>query len=289
MNKRILIYLSPFTLLLLFFTGCGGPSAADTVEEFMMAMNYGDYERARELASSDSQKAIDWAESFGSLRENEKYEDFEITREEINGDYGKVYYRLAGEEEEHYLKVKRDYEGEWVVMFSKSDLGDGRDESEPEFELDNLLSGENPFEASEEHGALGDPEEVAEKFLQAMAYGDYEKAKKLASEESEVAISMVSGQSNEGAGSENFEIEEVDQDGNYATVYYKEEGDPKRKELKLWKESTGKWVVIFSKSDYRGNEVDIDIDQDVDVDWNFDADGEGMDMDLHIKTEGKNN
>ena len=290
MKKRILFYLTPFSLLLLFFAGCGGPSASDTVEEFMMAMNYGDYERARELASPDSHTAIDWAESFGSLRENEKYEEFYITREEINGDYGKVYYELEGDDEEHYLKVKRNQEGDWVVLFSKADLGDGRDEGNDGFELDKLLDGDNPFEDNSKpsHGALGDPDEVAEQFLMAMAFGDYEKAEKLASEESSAAIGMVKSSSPGGTGTDKFEIEDVEENGNYATVFYKEEGDPKMKELKLRKEKSKKWVVIFSKSDYRGDEetdIEWDVDTDTDVDWDFKANEDGVDMDLHIKKD----
>lgn len=285
MNKRILIYLSPFLLLLLFFTGCGGPSASDTVEEFMTAMNYGDYERARELASPDSQTAIDWAESFSSMRDNEKYEEFYITREEINGSYGKVYYELESDGEEHFLKVKENAEGDWVVLFSKADLGDGRNDESDGFNLDKLLDGEDLADMADEHGALGDPEEVAEQFLMAMAYGDYEKAEKLASEESSAAIGMVKGSSPGGTGSDDFDIVDIDRNGNYATVYYKEDGDPKKKEIKLRKQKSKKWVVIFSKSDYNDDvDVDLDIDSDVDVDWSIDSD-EGMDLDLHIDTK----
>jgi len=285
MNKKLLIYLSPFALLMLLLVGCGGPSASDTVEEFMTAMNFGDYERARELASSDSQGAIDWAESFGSFRENDKYESFEITGEDINGDYGKVYYMLEGDSEEHYLKVKRSHEGDWLVMFSKADLGDGREmDTDGDIDLGDVMGGGTPFfkKKNKERGAYGDADEVAEQFLLAMAYGDYEKAKGLASQQSQTALDLVAGSSPGGAGPEDFEITDVDKKGNYATVFYREEGSNQTKELKMRKEPSGKWVVIFQKSDVNDNEVDLDLELDEELDVNLD-----WDVDIDVKTKSQ--
>ena len=96
------------------------------------------------------------------------------------------------------------------------------------------------------------PKETAEAFLKAMQFGDFEKAKTFCSEGTAQNLTMVETMSNLGANpmKEEFEIKDVKEDGNYATVIY-DQGDETGKVLQL-REDEGKWVVVMSKTDFGG-------------------------------------
>lgn len=85
------------------------------------------------------------------------------------------------------------------------------------------------------------PQEIGEKFLNHMNDGEYAEAKKLASKDSQNAIGMLEGQEAKKA---KLEFGEVKEDGDNATLSYKEDGV--EKELKLTKED-GEWKAVFSK------------------------------------------
>ncbi len=96
------------------------------------------------------------------------------------------------------------------------------------------------------------PKETAEAFLKAMQFGDFEKAKTFCSEGTAQNLTMVETMSNLGANpmKEEFEIKDVKEDGNYATVIY-DQGAETGKVLQL-REDEGKWVVVMSKTDFGG-------------------------------------
>jgi hypothetical protein len=108
------------------------------------------------------------------------------------------------------------------------------------------------------------PKETADAFLKAMQFGDFEKAKTFCSEGTAQNLTMVETMSKLGANpmKENFEIKDVKEDGNYATVTY-DQGDETGKILQL-REDEGKWVVVMSKTDFGGGtKTDTDGPDDV--------------------------
>jgi hypothetical protein len=96
--------------------------------------------------------------------------------------------------------------------------------------------------------ASDSPKQVAEKFLNALAHGDVDGARKYASEDSKLALTMIEDKLKDNKkepskiemGSETITDET-------AVVTYKE--NDYEKSVKLKKES-GKWKVIFSKEDF---------------------------------------
>lgn len=114
-----------------------------------------------------------------------------------------------------------------------------------------------PFLLTLLHGCSSDPQkkgpkETAEAFLKAMQFGDFEKAKTFCSEGTAQNLTMVETMSKLGANpmKEDFEIKDVKEDGNYATVTY-DQGTETGKILQL-REDEGKWVVVMSKTDFGG-------------------------------------
>lgn len=108
------------------------------------------------------------------------------------------------------------------------------------------------------------PKETAEAFLKAMQFGDYEKAKTYCSEGTAQNLSMVETMSKLGANpmSKDFQIQDVKEDGVYATVTY-DQGDEKGKILQL-REDEGKWVVVMSKTDFGSGKKEEEKDTAID-------------------------
>jgi hypothetical protein len=93
-------------------------------------------------------------------------------------------------------------------------------------------------------GAAG-PKAAGESFLTAMAKGDIEGAKKFASKESQGALEMMAGTSDaKKANPDKIEIGEVKEEGDKATLSYKENGADKT--LNLIKED-GAWKASYTK------------------------------------------
>jgi Domain of unknown function (DUF4878) len=94
-------------------------------------------------------------------------------------------------------------------------------------------------------GGKGGPKEVAEKFLNAIAAGDYDGASKYATKEAQESLKMMAtmggGEKGEAA---KIEIGDVKEEGDKATVSYKENGTDKT--LDMVKED-GEWKANWSK------------------------------------------
>ncbi len=90
------------------------------------------------------------------------------------------------------------------------------------------------------------PKKVGEKFLKALAVGDYKTAKKYASPDSQESLEMLEKMSGgEKSGSEDdIIIGEIQEDGNSAKLFYTEKGAEKLLKLKKY---DGEWKAIFSK------------------------------------------
>jgi hypothetical protein len=94
-------------------------------------------------------------------------------------------------------------------------------------------------------GGAGGAKEVGEKFLTAMAKGDIEGAKKFATKDAQASLDMMAGTADaKKANPDKIEIGEIKEDGDKATLSYKENGTDKT--LDLVKEG-GEWKAAWSK------------------------------------------
>lgn len=94
-------------------------------------------------------------------------------------------------------------------------------------------------------GGANGPKEVGEKFLNAVGSGDYETAKKYATKDAQASLDMMASMSGGEKGeAAKIEIGEVKEEGDKATLNYKENGTDKT--LELVKEN-GEWKANWSK------------------------------------------
>lgn len=93
------------------------------------------------------------------------------------------------------------------------------------------------------------PEPNAQIFLQAMKFGDIEKAKSVTTEETHNALIMaVEVMPVNRYRDQEFTITKIEREGDYATVYYQVEGTDKTRELNMKKDPKKGWLVIFDKA-----------------------------------------
>ena len=109
-------------------------------------------------------------------------------------------------------------------------------------------------------GGSASPKEVGEKFLNAMANGDIEGAKKFATSDAQTSLDLMQGNSEaKKTNPDVIVVGDVQEDGDKATLNYTENG--KAKTLKLIKED-GQWKAAWEKGagddktlDNLGNEL----------------------------------
>lgn len=108
-------------------------------------------------------------------------------------------------------------------------------------------------------GGKAGAKDVAEKFLSAIAAGDYATAKKYATTEAQASLDMMASMSGGEAKGEPAKIEvgDVKEDGDKATASYKENGADKT--LDLVKEN-GEWKANWSKGGATTPEADAPAD-----------------------------
>lgn len=95
-------------------------------------------------------------------------------------------------------------------------------------------------------GGASGPKAAGENFLNAMAKGDIETAKKYATEDSHSALDMmVASAITKAAKPDVIELGDVTEDGDKATLKYKENGEDKTLELK---KVEGEWKAVYSKA-----------------------------------------
>jgi hypothetical protein len=99
------------------------------------------------------------------------------------------------------------------------------------------------------------PEVVAQEFLTALHFGDFETAKKLASPESRDGLDWFESTSRLGDNpfDQDFTITNTEITGDYARVHYRLE-DGKEKVVSLKHEKASGWQVIVSKADLRDSD-----------------------------------
>jgi hypothetical protein len=102
-------------------------------------------------------------------------------------------------------------------------------------------------------GGASGPKAVGESFLNAMAKGDIEGAKKYATKEAQSSLDMMAGTAEaKKANPDKIEIGEVKEEGDKATLSYKENGVDKS--LNLVKED-GAWKAAWTKG---GSDTGLD-------------------------------
>jgi Domain of unknown function (DUF4878) len=94
-------------------------------------------------------------------------------------------------------------------------------------------------------GSAGGAKEVGEKFLSAMAKGDIEGAKKFATKDAQASLDMMAGTADaKKANPDKIELGDIKEEGDKATLSYKENGTAKS--LDLVKEG-GEWKAAWTK------------------------------------------
>ena len=94
-------------------------------------------------------------------------------------------------------------------------------------------------------GANGSAKDVGTSFLNAIAKGDVDGAKKLATKDAQTSLDMASATfESKKANPDKIEVGEIKEEGDKATLSYKENGTDKT--LDLIKED-GKWKAAWSK------------------------------------------
>lgn len=256
LNIRAFSFL--VVILSLWSMGCSndpqkkGPK--ETAEAFLLAMQHGDYEKAKEYCSEGTAKNLDLMETMSRFGANPAMESFEIKDVKEDGTYATVTYD-QGNEQGKLLQLRQD-DGKWVVVMSKTDMG-GKKESEPEPIFDDKKdeSDEDSIAPADKYRSYRDgktAKEVAEAFVKALEYGDYDAAMRYGSKSTNEMLDMQ--KSMKALDSDKKEekpktIVRVEEEGEFAKAYYKEKGSKEEKVLKLGKDDNGNWEVIMTKSE----------------------------------------
>lgn len=248
------------SLMTLFTVGCSsdpqkkGPK--ETAEAFLLAMQHGDYEKAKEYCSEGTAKNLDLMETMSRIGANPAAESFEIKDVKEDGEYATVTYD-QGKESGKLLQLRRD-EGKWVVVMSKNDLGGKKqDDSESDnlFDKSDDKSDKDSIPPADKYKSYRDgktAKETAETFMKALEFGDYDAAMRYGSKSTNEMLDMQKSMQALDSDKKNERektILRVEEDGDFAKAYYKEKGSKDEKVLKLGKDSNGNWEVIMTKSE----------------------------------------
>lgn len=144
-----------------------GMTPTQTAEKFLTAMQFGDYKEAARYASDETADLL----KYQRVASKPFLEGFTITREEVSGDYARVYYTEEDQSEE-FVKLKREGEA-WVVIMTKSELRPNNIFDQIENESQNRNS---KFDTLTDHERT-EMATTAEEFLSALETGDLETAK----------------------------------------------------------------------------------------------------------------
>jgi limonene-1,2-epoxide hydrolase len=250
-------------LVLLLGAACGnnpqkqGPK--ETAEAFLKALQFGDYEKAKTYCSEGTAKNLGMMETMAGLGANPMAEEFTILDAKEEGDYATVTYD-QGKEKGKILQLRKD-EGKWVVVMSKTDMGGSKDDDATANDaLDNSTDTKDEISPAVKYKSFRDgksAQEVAEAFMKALEYKDYEVAMRYGSQSTN---DMLDYQKSMAALSDDKKEEpvktvtRVEEDGDFAKAYYKESGKKDEKVLKLGKDENGNWEVIMTKSEMEEEE-----------------------------------
>ncbi|MEM6268992.1 MAG: hypothetical protein AAF998_06110 [Bacteroidota bacterium] len=216
-----------------------GLSAETTAANFLGAIARSDFETAQRYASYSSQMPI---LMLGAAEEN-SMSGARLQRVEVNGDKAVAYYLEGEETVEKELKLNRDPNGLWQVIMTKD-----------EGAADAVT---NPAEQKQRHADKNvavrrdrSAEEIGTAFLSAFAENDFALAKQYASYESQTSIDML--EMSESNPLKSARISRVVENGETATLYYREFLDSTEKTLSMNRDPNGFWQVILNK-DSEGN------------------------------------
>jgi hypothetical protein len=95
-----------------YFTFGRGSASQRVAEDFVEALNEGEWDTAAELSTGEANQLIQFARNFTEGKPPQGGPVPEFSREEIDGDEGKVYFELDGSED--FVEVRK-VDGEWKV------------------------------------------------------------------------------------------------------------------------------------------------------------------------------
>lgn len=290
MAKKFLPLYFPLMLFVLLLSGCSkDASPAEVAEAFLQALKYSDTAKAQSLATPDSRKSLEWIGRLTALDSDTEKKEFEVLREELDGEYAVVYFSETGQTEEQSLTLRKGDEG-WQVLARKADLpSDNKKDTEDGLDLglDEGFGGtmdkaldelgevfdtlgnrlDQAFEAPEagkrslKEIALG-PEEVAERFFAALTETDLEESYKYATESTRRLIKMRWDMMDSAIPEEfegPFEIQKSEEvSPNKVELHYLQKGE--EKQLVLKKHPKRGWEVQLSKMNSGDSQKSKDTD-----------------------------
>nr|WP_314560919.1 DUF4878 domain-containing protein [uncultured Capnocytophaga sp.] len=120
------LFLSLFLLGSLFLVSCSGNSPKAVAEKFMKAIYDYDFKEAQKYCDQPTAQMLSALEGFSKAvpEKEKKVKKFTITKEEINGDTAKVYFKTEGEEKEDTVDLKK-IDGKWLVTVNKENGKEG--------------------------------------------------------------------------------------------------------------------------------------------------------------------
>lgn len=248
-----------FCLVASAWLGCGdnpqkkGPK--ETAEAFLKALQFGDYDKAKTYCSEGTAQNLSMMESFAKLGANPMQEEFHIQSVEEDGNYATVKYD-QGKETDKTLQLRKD-DGKWVVVMSKTDFGTKDSNADTDVPDDDKEE-EDEVPPAEKYKSYRDgktAQEIAEAFMKALNYGDYDIAMRYGSKSTNDMLDYQKSMAelgNDKKKEAQKTVTRVEEDGEFAKAYYKEEGKKGEKVLKLAQDDNGNWEVIMTKSEMDG-------------------------------------
>ncbi len=224
----------------------------ETAEAFLKALQFGDYDKAKTFCSEGTAKNLGLMETMAGLGANPMAASFTITETKEDGDYATVFYD-QGEEKAKELQLRKD-EGKWVVIMSKTDMGPKKEEPKNPISINDDADKDEtpPAEKYKTFREGKSAKETVEAFVQALNYKDYDVAMRFGSKstndmlEYQQSMAALSDDKKEDPAKT---ITRVEEDGDFAKAYYKEEGKKGEKTLTMGKDDNGNWEVIMTKSE----------------------------------------
>jgi ketosteroid isomerase-like protein len=253
-NRTLIL---PMLLILMALAACSGnpqkQGPKETAEAFLTALQFGDYDKAKTYCSEGTAKNLALMETMSGLGANPMKEKFTIKDVKEEGEYATVTYDQAAETDK-ILQLRHD-EGKWVVVMSKTDMGGPKksdDKPDNIFDADDKKDETPPADKYKSYREGKSAQEVAEAFVKALNYKDFDAAMRYGSKSTNDMLDYqksMSALSDDKKDNPEKTILRVTEDGDFAQAFYKEAGKKGEKVLKLGKDDNGNWEVIMSKSE----------------------------------------
>lgn len=145
--------------------------------EFMQAVGKGDYVRAKQLATKETQATLEFQEKLGRMGYNPFEKPTHILRSESKGQHAKVWFEVEGRKGEEILQLRKAGNGNWRVRISKADPGSEQGVNFVHDFLEEAVPPEQRWQAMDSISTMEAPASIARRFLTALEMDDMATAR----------------------------------------------------------------------------------------------------------------